>query len=86
MVRGPKDYRVPWGHNAICDVCGCKFKGSELRRRWDGLMCCPQDFEERQPQDLVRGITDRQIPPYTRPAPDELTFCDVVPTDMRAPI
>jgi hypothetical protein len=66
MKRGPKDYRIPWGHNAVCDVCGFKFKGHELRKRWDNLMCCPADWEQRHPQDFVRGIIDKQVPPYIR--------------------
>lgn len=66
MRRGPKDYRVPGGHNAICDVCGFKFKGSELRKRWDNLMVCGADYETRHPQDFVRGIIDRQTPGYIR--------------------
>ena len=40
---------------ADCDVCGRKYKASELTQRWDGLMCCDDDWEIRQPQDFVRG-------------------------------
>jgi hypothetical protein len=52
---------------AICDVCGREFKGSELQKRWDGLMTCEQDWEPRQPQDFVRGVADIQAPSWTRP-------------------
>ena len=54
---------------ADCDVCGRKFKASQLQKRWDGLMCCHQDWEIRQPQDFVRGVADTQIAPWTRPEP-----------------
>ena len=54
---------------ADCDVCGRKYKASKLRQRWDGLYCCPQDWEIRQPQDFVRGVPDNQLAPWTRPEP-----------------
>lgn len=53
--------------SAICDVCGFKFKASELRLRWDGLYVCNGDWEIRQPQDLIRPIPDQQKLPWTRP-------------------
>lgn len=53
--------------NAICDVCGQKFKASELRRRWDNLRVCPDDFEERHPQDFLKGKKDDQSVPWARP-------------------
>ena len=31
-----------------------------MRVRWDGLMVCAKDFEERHPQDFVRGVRDNQ--------------------------
>ena len=30
-------------------------------------MVCRWDFETRQPQDFVRGVADKIVPPYTRP-------------------
>ena len=56
---------------ALCDVCGREFKASQLNKRWDGLMCCRQDWEPRQPQDFVRGVADPQLTPWTRPEPAE---------------
>lgn len=54
---------------ALCDVCGRKYKASNLKKRWDGLMCCDDDWEIRQPQDFVRGIADTQIAPWLRDEP-----------------
>ena len=54
---------------ADCDVCGRKYKASQLTQRWDGLMCCDDDWEIRQPQDFVRGVADTQIAPWLRPEP-----------------
>jgi hypothetical protein len=56
---------------ADCDVCGRKFKASQLVQRWDGLMCCDDDWEIRQPQDFVRGVADTQIAPWLRPEPSD---------------
>jgi hypothetical protein len=56
---------------ADCDVCGRKYKASALSQRWDGLMCCDDDWEIRQPQDFVRGVPDTQIAPWLRPEPPD---------------
>lgn len=39
-------------YNAICDVCGFKFKGSQMKKRWDGALVCREDWEPRHPSDL----------------------------------
>ena len=80
LTLGSKDHAVLGNFNAMCDVCGFKFKGSELRRRWDGFMVCSQDYEQRHPQDLIRSIPDRQSIPWARPAPP-LNFVVVAPVD-----
>ena len=54
------------GWSAICDVCGFKYKNSDLRKRWDNLMVCKDDWEIRHPQDFVRGVPDNQNVPYSR--------------------
>jgi len=81
MKTGQKDYLDLGSHNAICDVCGFKFKGRELMKRWDGMMVCSMDFEERHPQDLIKGILDKQATPYVRPMPATLTFRPETRTD-----
>jgi len=55
----------------MCDVCGRKYKASALTERWDGLMCCSDDWEIRQPQDFVRGVADTQIAPWLRSEPSD---------------
>jgi len=52
---------------AICDVCGRKFKASQLKLRWDNLRVDSDCWEPRQPQDFVRGVADYQAPNWTRP-------------------
>jgi hypothetical protein len=66
MGRYKNDQRVgDW--NAICDLCGFKFKASELKKRWDGMMVCSEDFEQRHPQDFLKARRDKQAVPWTRP-------------------
>lgn len=67
LVMGQADTYRHGDHNAICDSCGFKFKFSQLRKRWDGLYVCSKDWEPRHPQEMVRGIPDRQAVPVSRP-------------------
>jgi hypothetical protein len=69
MAYLPRYDKGDW--KALCDVCGREYKASELQKRWDGLMCCHQDWEIRQPQDFVRGVADTQVAPWTRPEPTD---------------
>ena len=54
-------------YSALCDVCKFKFKASQLRLRWDGLMVCKEDWEPRHPADFFRGRNDSHVLPWTRP-------------------
>jgi len=63
------------GRNALCDRCGFKFKATQLRKEWTGLRVCSGPdtnncFEDRHPQDFLRGKVDRQTPPWVRPDPE----------------
>ena len=53
--------------NKICDVCGFKYKASEMQKRWDGLQVCRYDYEDRQPQDTIRSRADKQRVDVARP-------------------
>ena len=53
----------------VCDVCGFQYRASQTRKRWDGLWTCLPDFEERHPQDFVRGRRDNENVPEPRPEP-----------------
>lgn len=56
-----------FGHNAICDVCGFKFKNYQLKKRWDGYMVCKDDYEMRHPMDFYTTRNDVHQLPWTRP-------------------
>jgi hypothetical protein len=57
--------------NAVCQVCGFRFKGSELRKRWDGVRVCADDFETRHPSDFLRVPREDTSVPWTSPEADE---------------
>jgi hypothetical protein len=63
--------------NAICDVCGFKYKASELKKRWDNLMVCSKDYEHRHPQLYIHVSPDSSNLPWTRQEPEDL-FLDPV--------
>lgn len=71
-----KNYFLSGDWNITCDVCSKKTKASEAKKRWDGLIVCPSDFEHRHEQDYVKARTDKITVPFTRPIPP-LTFTNV---------
>ena len=66
---GQADFLRLGDYNAQCYECGRKFKFGDLKRHWKGYYVCSQDWEERQPQDFVRGSSDAQTVPYAQPEP-----------------
>lgn len=62
-----KNFYTSGDHNIICDVCSKKIKMSDARKRWDGFLVCPEDFEERHSQDFVRARQDKISVSETRP-------------------
>lgn len=58
--------------NAICDVCGLKFKASRLKKRWDGLMVCSTDYELRHPADFLRVFPEHTSTPWSRPEAEDV--------------
>lgn len=63
----PQNRLVLGDWNAICDCCGFKFKASELRKDWRGLMVCAQDYEPKHPQLMIRIPKDDPSVPWARP-------------------
>ena len=51
----------------ICDRSGRKVRASQTAKQWDGLIVSLAEFEERHPQDFVRGRKDHQSVPDPRP-------------------
>lgn len=75
-MTSPTRY-VKGSWKAVCDSCGQRFLSSQLRKRWDGLMVCPKDFEVRHPQDFVRAKVDIQAVPWARPESEDYQFIPI---------
>ena len=69
-----KNHLILGNWNALCDSCGRKFKATDLKKRWDGLMVCREDWEQRHPQDLLRVQREQISVPFARPYPAEDTY------------
>ena len=64
---GRADFYDHGNPNKICDGCGQKYKASELRETWDHKFMCSYDWEQRQPQDLLKAMPDNQSIDNPRP-------------------
>lgn len=64
-----KTYYKSGEWNVTCDVCSKKIKAADARKRWDGFIVCPEDYEERHSQDFVRARLDKISVPFQRPIP-----------------
>lgn len=61
--------------NVVCDVCGFKFKATQIKRRWDGLLVCHDDWEPRHSLDFLRGRhEDISVPFVNSEADAEITI------------
>ena len=80
MQLGPKDYLKLGDFNCLCQVCGMKYKASELRKRWDGVYVCDKDYEPRHPQDLIKLPIERVATPFSAPEPTDV-FAVPAPAD-----
>lgn len=72
MLTGPKDFAKLGDWNAICPVCGFKYKASELKQRWDGVYVCQQDWEPRHPQELIKIPKENPAPRFPTLAPTDI--------------
>ena len=55
----------------ICDECGRKIRNSQSRKRWDGLIVCPADWEPRHPQEVLHDTpNEHQSVQDARPRPE----------------
>ena len=76
MAYAHNHFYKPGEWNVHCDVCGFKFKSSQIRKRWDGFMVCENDWEADHPQKYIRVNETTQAVPYIREQPDD-TFTTV---------
>lgn len=72
----PSNYYRHGDHNIICDRCGRKIKASQSRKTWDNLVVCPEDWEPRHPQDVIRIRAEEPGVKDPRPRPDDYFLSD----------
>ena len=74
----------PGDNLAICDSCGLRFNGSELKKDWRGFMVCKKDYEPRHPQDQIKVTADRITVNDARPEVEDIFLepGDVTPEDL----
>lgn len=65
-------YYKPGTWNVICDLCGRQFKSDEVRKRWDGLIVCKNDYEPRHILDFIKPHPERTTVPYVRKEPEDV--------------
>lgn len=57
--------------NVIDDLTGLKLKASQTRKRWDNAIVRADLWEERHPQDFLRGRKEKIGAPWARPEQDD---------------
>jgi len=69
----------------ICEVCGFRFPSNRIKKRWDGVLCCEQDWEPRHPQTLIKIRGETAVPTFTNNPPDEyVVVCDILSSSCYA--
>lgn len=69
-----RNYYVDGKWNAICDRCGFKYKNTDLKKEWTGLMVCKKCWEPRHPQTLIHIPQEQINTPWARPDPDNTYY------------
>lgn len=87
MERNKKGWPWPGTWKVVCDVCGIQHSSDQIKKRWDGLMVCEKDWEERHPQTLYKYRPHTSVPDIIRVEPDNgqvLLSCDAFSIIPRA--
>lgn len=64
---GTKLFYKPGSFYRICDRTGFAERAEHTKKQWNNIIVRTRSFEERQPQDFVRGRRDDQTVPEPRP-------------------
>jgi len=59
--------RWPGTWRVICDVCGFEFPSDQVKKRWDGLIVCDKDYEQKHPQLSIRTRPEKMGVAFARP-------------------
>ena len=68
---GQADFYKSGDFNAICDLCGMKYKASKLKKTWDNKYNCRKCWEPKHPQYSVKGVKDDLTTPFVRAEPTD---------------
>lgn len=55
----------------ICDICGQRYRLTDLRKNWKGFMVCSADYEPKEPQLFPLNIVGDAIA-VQDPRPDRV--------------
>ena len=82
--KGRANYLLKGENNVECDRTGFKVKSGDVKQEWNHFMVRLESWEQRQPQDLLRGFPDNQSPQVSRPGTGDffLDVGDVKPGDL----
>ena len=72
----------PGHHLVMCDVSGFACWDDEVLERWDGAIVHKDFWEERHPQDFVRGVKDDQSVSPVNPEPTDVLIADAYPNGV----
>lgn len=70
----------PGNWKVTCHVCGFWYPSGEIKKRWDGALVCPKDYETRHPQTLIKVRGERAFPSFVSKdeSPDlEVLVCTI---------
>lgn len=70
MTYASNNYYKKGSWNVICDVCGKRHKSTDVRKRWDDLIVCKEDWEPDHPQKFLRVNADGKQVPFIRREPE----------------
>ncbi len=76
-----KSYFKPGSHNVLCDRTGFVIKSTDVIKEWNGKVVRRASYEDRHPQDFIRGIKERPGVRNARPEP-ALTFGTFTRNDL----
>jgi len=72
LNKGRANFYRSGTNNVESDRDGMKRKANDCRMEWNGFFVGKDEWERRQPQDLLRGFPDRQQPDVSRPGTGDL--------------
>jgi len=69
----------PWKY---CDSCGVKYRTSQTKKNWQGLIQCKKCFDEKHPQLTPVQVEEQIGVEYARPLGDPVYHATVTYDDL----